>query len=363
MAKPGNNKNKGKKKNGGLLFQPNEALAGKPFKKLAQALTRIETRPAINAQRELIKSINRGIRRDEAALGAMRGRLDSDMRGATERLAGYGQTSVDQQAANRDALRSRLEQNAKDSQNSLNQLQESVLGDQISTLASQQVAAGSSGSQGRLAQMAQMQQSANAANSQATRNLGDVVGEANIDTADAQRLAALAGADRQGRDILRNIDSRTIDARAEAAEARRTAQSELATLKSLKGSTYLKNLLDMRREQQQFQLGRAELAQAGRQARAELGIKNRELDIKQQLADQDGRDSGGGSGSGGDLRLSGAEYRQAEAAALEQLGSGKIGNYGEFLDKLQSIEGFNLTPVERKKFRRRFKKKNPGRFG
>lgn len=361
MAKPGKKGKKGKKGKG-LLYQPNAPLAGKPFKRVAKALTNIETRPAINAQRELIKSINRGFRRDEAALGAMRGRLDSDIKGATQRLAGYGQESVDRQAANRDALRSRLEQNAKDSQNSLNQLQESVLGDQISTLASQQVAAGSSGSQGRLAQMAQMQQSANAANSQATRNLGDVVGEANIDTADAQRLAALAGADRQGRDILRNIDSRTIDARAEAAEARRTAQSELATLKSLKGSTFLKNLLDLRREQQQFQLGRAELAQAGQQARAELGIDRYKARTDRMDALNDGGGSGG-SGGGGERRLSGAEYQQAEAAAMELAGNGKIGNYGQFLKELQKVEGVNLTPVERKKFRKRFKKKNPGLFG
>jgi hypothetical protein len=362
MAKPGKKGKKGKKGKS-ALYQPNKPLSGKPFKKTVNALTNIETRPAINAQKNLIQSINRGFRRDDAALGAMGQRLDTSMEGMIGKMREYGQESVAQQEANRDALRSRLTNNATSAQDSLNQLQSSVLGDQISTLASQQVAAGSSGSQGRLAQLAEMQQQANATNSQASRTLGDVIGYANVDTAAAQRDASLYGAERQKASNALMVESRRNEARGDAAEARRAAQTELATLRSLRGSTKLKNALDLRREQQQFQLGRAELAQAGAQSRAELGIKNRELDIKQQLANQDGQGGGGGGGKKGERRLSGAEYQQAEAAALEKLGGGKIGNYGQFLSDLQKVEGFNLTPVERRKFRRRFKKKNPGLFG
>lgn len=359
MAK---NKDKGKKNKpkGGLLYQPNQALSGIPFGKVAAALTKVELQPGINAQKNLLGSINRQSRRDVAALGAMGDRLDTQAGGMYDRLAGYGAESVRTAEANRDAIKARLASNATQAQSNLNQLQESVLGGQINMLASQR--AGASDSQGRLAQFAQMQQSANDATSESFQKLGDIVGAAGVSNADSQRLAALSNAESQRMAMARNIASRQNDVRAQASEAGREAQSELATMRGLRGATKLKNLLDLRREQQQFQLGRAELAQAGAQARAELNIKNRELDIKQQEADQDGADGGGDGSNRDDMRLGPGEYRQFAAAGKELLGGGKIGNYGDFLDELGQQEGVNWTALERRKFRKRFKKQNPGLF-
>jgi hypothetical protein len=353
--------NRKKKKWGRPLYNPNQPLAGAPFGRTARALTRIETQPAINAQKNLIQSINRGNRRDLAALGAMGARLDQQSAGMNQRLGGYMQEAGNRAVENRDSLNARLAQSASSAQDSINQLQGSVLGGQISMLASQN--AGPSASQGRLAQMAQMQQAANAANSRAFQDLGQVMGTATVNNVNSQGLAAMNTAENQRMAIARNIASRKADSRAAAAEARREARGELATMRGLRGATNLKNLLDLRREQQQFQLGRAELAQAGRQARQELGIKNRELDIEQQKVNQDGRDSGGSGGSGGEGKLTGGEYKQYSAAAKELIGGGKIRSYTDFLDRLEKREGVNWSPVERRKFRKRFKKKNPGLFG
>lgn len=358
MAK---NKDKGKKNKpkGGLLYQPNQMLSGIPFGKVAAALTKVETQPAINAQKNLIGSINRQSRRDLAALGAMGDRLDSQAGGMAERLADYGADSVKSAQANQEAIRARLEARSQQSQDQLNQLQGSVLGGQISTLASQMSAP--SESQGRLAQIAQMQQSANAANTNAFQDLGATIGAAGVSNAESQRLAALTGAENQRLAIARNIASRQNESRATAGEARREAQSELATLRGLRGATKLKNLLDLRREQQQFQLGRAELAQAGAQARAELGIEKSKLALEREKLEQEG--DGGGDGSNrDDMRLGPGEYRQFAAAGKEYLGGGKISNYGDFLDELGQQEGVNWTAVERRKFRKRFKKQNPGLF-
>ena len=351
---------KGRKKS--PLFYPNQPLAGRSFRQTARALTNIETLPGINAQRNLIQQTNRQERRDLAALGAMGTRLDQQMGDMTGRLRRYGQQAVTAQQANAANLSSRLTANAQASTDRLNQLQGSVLGEQISTLAAQQVQPGTSGSQGRIAQFAQLQQAANAANQQATGNLGAMIGAAGVTNAASTANASLGEAENARMGIARSIASRDADTRAAAGDARREAQSQLATMRSLRGSTMLKNLLDLRREQQQFQLGRAELAQAGAQARRELDIKQQEADTN-RLEAQDGGGGGGGEGSNRDeLRLGPAEYKQYSAAAKEMLGGKTIGNYNQFLDRLAKQEGVNWSAVERRKFRKRFRKQNPQLF-
>lgn len=242
----------------------------------------------------------------------------------------------------------------------------------------------SSASSQALQQLAAQQRATQQQTSAAWENLGSFIGNATVASAQGAKDASMRNISNQQLAMARNIASRQVQRRQEGQAERMEGRRELKTLKSLKGAEKLKNLMGLRSEQQQFQLGQQEILAQMAMARADRkqANKDRKLDWYRALSDNQqaaldrasrekiakiGNKGSGGSGGGNKLwdrpnKLSGNEFGHAKAAAFDILGKNKtVGNWNEFLDRVESAEGISWSAKERAKFRKRFKKKFPGR--
>jgi hypothetical protein len=118
--------------------------------------------------------------------------------------------------------------------------------------------------------------------------------------------------------------------------------------------------MKLREGERSFVNERAALNQTAKQAALDRAFEASQNNLDRDLDRELDRDGGGGGGGGGgdpDLRLSNPEYRQFKSAADElagKKGADAVTNWRKFLDNLGQQEGVNWSPVERKKFRKRY---------
>lgn len=359
------------------IYNPGSPLSGLGLKKTAGALTQISTRPAIQAQKTQLGASKRAQKQDVKAIGRMGKRLDEQAGTLTQKLGQYGNEGIANAQGYADSLSDRLAATNQSATDNLNRLQSDALGGSIAALVGQDIPAGQSAGQEAMERMAALQQQGQSDLNTSWAGLGAVLGEAGVKSAAGLRQAGLQDMQNQRLAIQRNITSRQVDRRAQGTEERIGARTQLATLRGLKGAEKLKNLLELRREQQSYMNEKAGILAQTRQANADrkldwyeaiTGAKNDAAAIAQRERDSKRDANGdGGGGGGADLwdkegKLSKPEFNQAKAAALDILGGkGSVRNWNEFLDRVGAQEGVSWSPVERKKFKRRFKKKFPDR--
>jgi hypothetical protein len=352
-----------------LLSDPTAVLSGKNMWSAARALEKAQSLPMINSKRNLIAQTQKSTDRDIAKLSSMGGRLDNQLKGLSSSMDQYGAEALTRAKAANTDLSQRLTANADQAQNRLNSLQGSVLGEQISALRGQGVDPSRSSSAQTMGQFAEMQQQSQANRSKATNDLAAAMAQANLMTTEAGTTAAKNTLNNQAIAVQRNIASRSADRMFQGSQDVQTARSELATLKGLRGAELINQVMKLRGGEREFisakEANATERFIANTQANQSridaatdrFNAETKRMDVNN---DSSGGGSGGSSGDGSDLRLNKPEFRQARAAADEILSDprngGKVTNWTVFLDKVQKAEGVSWTPVERKQFKRRYKK-------
>lgn len=279
------------------------------------------------------------------------------------KMRGYGAEGVANAGANATALQQRLAATNADSTNNLNQLQNTALGGAISSMANQKIDAGGSATDAAMAAMARTQQAGQEGMNQSWANLGNAMSNAQVSTAQGRSDAGVRDVANQRLAIKRNMASRMVDRQFQGSEERAGARSQLATLQGLKGAEFLKNALEMRREQQSYQSERAQQQALARQNQIENNLDQQRInnDAADDAADNANDAAGGGSG-GRELwdqpnRLDNNEYAQAAAAAQTILGpTGVVTNWSKFLKDIGQTGGINWSPREARQFKRRFGK-------
>jgi hypothetical protein len=351
-----------------ILSNPNAVASGRTARYAARSLERLTNKPGIDAQKNLIKSLGQMTNRDVGKLEAMGGRLGEQMNYLTGRMDQYGQEAYDRSVATGDQLTSRLRENSENAMNRTNQLQSSVLGQQISSLQGANVSPGSSGQAGIMGQFAQAQNQAAANNAASWQNLGAAMAGANTAATEAGTTAARNSLDNKSLDIQRNITTRVSDRMFQGSQAEQEARAKLATLQSLRGAEYVNQLMKLRGTERDFinsrqanALERLAIETQARGDRAGRAIDQYEAETDRIEAMADGG-SGGSGGSGGednDARLSPKERRSFHAAAetrRQALPGGKIGNWGAFFDEVAKQEGVSWSPQERRQFAKKYKR-------
>jgi hypothetical protein len=369
--KPGKGKGKGKgrgrRKGLSSLYDPATSLSGRPLKAAAKAATKLELQSGINAQKAALAASRRGQAYDVRALGNMGQRLDERMGGLVSNVATYGKEANTRAAGLSADLQANLAASNQQATDRLNTLQGSVLGDQVSNLTSQDIAPGAN-TKALAGMMAQQQAGANQQQS-SWNNLGAVLGSMNQASTAGMSDAAYYGARNERENVARNINTRIADRRQMGAEERAKTRSELATIRGLRGATTLKNLMELRREQQDYGSRKAEIAATLRNQKAENAIDwyNAITKRRDQQADAKNGGSGGGSGGdGNDNRMNGQEWRQWRSALkteIERYPGEPITNWNTVLDNIGSAEGVSWTPRERRQFKRRAKKWYSKKYG
>lgn len=342
------------------MYDPSQTISGIPLRQLANALTRLELQPGIKAQKAALAASRRGQRYDVGALGRMGSRLDQQQQGLVSRLGGYRGEAVSRAEAARDRMNQSLTNTAQQSTDRLNTLQGQVLGEQISTLNASGVQPGQSATDRAMGQFAQGQQDALTRQRESWQGLAGLMGEQGINLSGQLGDAAVYGAEADRSAISRNIASRIADRRQMGAEERAASRAELATLRGLRGSTRLKNLMELRREQQDFGARKAEIAAQRQQWKAENAREWYDSVTRRQDSQNDGGGDGDGRGANDTpRRMTGAEWQDWKSVGKEIIESNpgkRITNWPEFLDAIASSEGVSWTPRERAKFKRRFQK-------
>jgi hypothetical protein len=368
-------KAKSNKKTWNTLSDPTATLSGKPLMRSARALEKLTSRPGIDAKRTEIKLNRAATDRDVTKLGNMGGRLKTQLDGLSTTMDQYGKEAYTRAQDSNAEMNQRLTASADEAKNRLNSLQGSVLGEQISNLTGQGVSASGSGSGQVMGQFAQMQQQSQANRTQATADLAAKMAQANLMTTEAGTTAAKNTLNNQAISVQRNIATRSADRMFEGSQNEARAQAELATLKGLRGAELVNQIMKLRGTEREFisekERNATERFIANTQARnnaRELAIKQygEETDRYSALNDDSSGGGSGGSGGGGggddnDARLNRSEFKQGLAAAEEYRKSGKMSNgkvtdWREFLNEVESAEGLSWTPRERAQFKRRYKK-------
>ena len=345
-----------------LLSDPTRQLEGRNLARAARQAERLTSLPGIRAKRNEIRLINRQTKRDVNKLNKMGERLSNEMKGLSENARSVGLEAYGQAEKSGAQLSERLATNAQQSVDRTNQLQSSVLGSQISALQSANVNPAASGSAGIMAQFAQAGQNATSANAQAAQNLGATMAAANLANVAAGNASTQAGLTRSAQDIQRNIMTRAADRMAAGSDARMTARSELATLKGLRGAEYVNQMMKLRGTERDFGNEKERLANerfaaraAARKDRADAANEARKNEIDAMEARSNR--IGGGNTSKDERRLSRGEYRQFAAAANSVRGGDRIKDWNAFLNEVGQQEGVNWSPIERRKFKRRYRKR------
>jgi hypothetical protein len=374
--KPGKGKGKGKgrgrRKGLSSLYDPATSLSGRPLKAAAKAATKLELQSGINAQKAALAASRRGQAYDVRALGNMGQRLDGRMGGLVSNVATYGKEANTRAAGLSADLQANLAASNQQATDRLNTLQGSVLGDQVSNLTSQDIAPGAN-TKALAGMMAQQQAGANQQQS-SWNNLGAVLGSMNQASTAGMSDAAYYGARNERENVARNINTRIADRQQMGAEERAKTRSELATIRGLRGATTLKNLMELRREQQDYGARRAEIAATLKNQKADNAIdwynaitnrREQNANARDDAADNrnDARENGGG---GNDNRMNGQEWNQWKSALkteIERKPGERITNWNQVLDNIGAVEGVSWTPRERRQFKRRAKKWYSKKYG
>jgi hypothetical protein len=279
------------------------------------------------------------------------------------------QMAVAQQATRQSgqALQNQINQTSQAANAQLGQIQGSVLGQQMDTLAGLNIDPGQSQSGAAIANAMKNQQTAFMGNGQGQTGmeqdwagLAALSANAAFGTVRNQRNANRSARAQALTNINTSIASRKGQARADYGEARREVLGKLADQKALIGPTRLKNLMDLRESERKYRNERLAIMQDRAQANADNALDRAKLneDIRHNKAgeanDSSGGGSGGSGGSSGDTT-----YRDFFAAAQTV----RDGNSGkrftptkEFFDDVASQEGLSLTPQQRRAWSRRYRR-------
>lgn len=253
MARKKTKKGKGVKS---LLHHPENLLKGKRLAKASNELTRIELRPAIkgyNRQASAISRARDAAQRSLTSLGVTSGQ---QVQGAYDALQG----ASDQNYARQQALAGLLNKETADINNraaaNLQAQQTGQLGGITEALKARNVDPGGSAAQAALAQQAQAQQQQAAQNAQATGAFANAQGGALTGMAAGMAHASqMAGRAAQA-DIASLIASRIADSNQSHNESRLEALGKAKDAKALWGATRLKNLLELRGGEREYDLAR-----------------------------------------------------------------------------------------------------------
>lgn len=347
---------KGKKTLNDLL-DPSYNLSGRDLRRVARALTRIETRPLINAYRRQARRYRRDMRRDMRGYERLRKTTKRSVAGAhnsfDRMLDQAGQAAQNQGLA----LQANVRQNSQAAQNTLNQTQSGVLGQQLDHLGAANVESGLA--EGALANQMAAQQVRQASESSDWQNLAAQVAAGNRQTIGNQRRSNIMARTEAMTGINNSIMARKGQARADYGEARREVLGKLADQKALIGPTRLKNLMDLRdaertnmNEKAAMALDRAEYAE---------DVRHNKAGEAQDAADEQGRndrdDDGSGSGGGSDDATYRDFFQAAQAIRTED--GARPGNdirpNSDFFDQVARSEGLSLNPRQRRAWARKYR--------
>jgi hypothetical protein len=347
----------GKKKLGNRkaeLLDPGQVLSGKQMWRAANAAARIELRPGLKAQHRAYKRYGRDMKRDLKGLNRLSNKTSEQVRNIynfSDSQLGQAQQATAQNAA---GMVGGIDQAGQAEQARLNELQGGVLGNQIKSLAAQQIQQGGSASQDALAAAAAQQQASTSGYDEAWDKFAAMSAAGMNDQASKIRSAnQFSGAESKAA-IRTALASRMADTRSQYGEAKRDAAGKVADLKALFGPTRLNNIMKLREGERSFVNERAALNQTAKQAALDRAFEASQNNLDRDLDRELDRDDGGDKD---DLRLGNAEYRQFKSAADElagKKGADAVTNWRKFLDNLGQQEGVNWSPVERKKFRKRY---------
>jgi len=341
-----------------MLYDPSAPLSGRSLRRVAGATARKEFKPQIDAQKTAIRTSRQEQKYDVRGLNKMGKRLDQSMAGLVGRLGGYQAESINRATQARDTMNQNLANTAKQSQDRLNSLQGQVLGDQISSLQAAGVQPGQSATDKAMGRLSESQQQAQANQSQSWSNLAAVLGETGVTNASAMGDAAVYGAESDRSAIERNIASRIEDRKQVGATERSKSRSELATIRSLRGASKVKNIMDLRREQQDYGARMAEIQAQAQQWNAENTRKWYDSETGRIRANKSG--SGSKSGPGDTPRkMTKGEWKDWKSVGVEIVNSQpkkKITNWNAFLNEVASTKGVKMTARERRQYKKRFKK-------
>lgn len=347
------------------LSDPNKALTGRDLLGTARSQEKLISQAGIDAQRQLIKQLAEQTQYDTGKLESMGGRLANQMRYLGNRMDEYGREAYTNAQNLKTETETALERQSTEAMDRTNQLQSSVLGQQISALQGQNVAPDSSGTSQIMGQFAQAQQQGAANSAASWQNLGTMLGAANVANTAAGTTASKNSLNNTAIDIQRNISSRVADRMFQGSQDKSEAQSKLATLKSLRGAELVNQMMKLRGTERDYMdskqknaLEKMGIIASAREAAADRALKKYEIDTE-AASDSGSGGSGGSDGSGGgdDISLNRQEWRNYKDAADQHLAKigGKVGNWNNFLDAVGEIEGVNWTATERRKFAKKYK--------
>lgn len=303
------------------LLDPNKALSGRNISQAARQLARIEHLPAIRAAKTAAKQSRRAERREVKGIN----RLGEKQRKAiNQNYETLGEAAQEQQRSIGEAS-SRNLQDIRDTQHQQVETsqaqQDSVLGDMQESLAASNVEVGGSAGRQALTDSVARENAINQA------GMGAAVNTAAGQASAAQNFMGLLNASNLNRRVSdqnarrQAITSRRADVRDEYRNERMGIRSDIRSNRALMGATRVKNILELRQQQQAYLNELRALRENKRSNKANEGLTAAELAEKKRAnqADDAAGGSGGGSGGSGDTdtpgRLTRPEWRQAAAAA------------------------------------------------
>ena len=197
------------------LLDPSMGLSGRDLRRVARALTRIETQPLINAYRRQASRYRRDMRRDMGGYERLRKTTNRQTKGIYK---GLDQQMAAAQRATRQsgqALQNQINQTSQAANAQLGQIQGSVLGQQMDTLAGLNIDPGQSQSGAAIAQAMARQQVDQSGVGQDWAGLAGLTSNAAVGTVRNQRNANRSARAQALTNINTSIASRKGQARAD----------------------------------------------------------------------------------------------------------------------------------------------------
>lgn len=266
-------------------LESGDLLSGKDLTRAARALTALEIRPQVRGYKQLASQLRSEREMEAKGLGALGTRLQGGVTDVYKNIASAEAQGLANQQALGQGLVTQSGAIAQTGAQDLRAMQGGEVGDYTKALALRGAPGGGSAQQD-LANAVAAQQANQSANSQAAQQAAasQATGYSQLasglaGSAQLQGGAAVAGI---GRDIL----SRTAESNQKYGEGIQTALGKAGDARALKGSTFIKNLLELRGGEQKYQLGRAAVRgerQANQLGKEQLAEDKRQANMSNQL--------------------------------------------------------------------------------
>lgn len=351
------------------LLDPNKKLSGRNISQAARQLARIEHLPAIRAAKTAARQSRKAERREVKGINRLG---EKQRRAINKNYEVLGAAAAEQQQgldlAGSNALAALRD--TQDRQVATNTAQQnSVLGDMQESLAASNVEVGGSAGRQALADSLAQENAINQAGMGAAANT--VIGQ----NAAANSYMGLLNASNLNRRVSDQnarreaVTDRRADVRDAYRDERMGIRSDIRSNRALMGATRVKNILELRQQQQQYLNELRALRENKRSNKANESLSAAELaeTARSNKADERLDAAGGVGGSDSSIpdtpgRLTPPEWRQAAAAArnaMEAAGGRPKTNqeWQALANEVESAEGISWTPAERRQFIRRAKKR------